>query len=41
MTDPKPDTTSPHDWSDLMADATPSDLAQALLAPEPVPEADD
>ena len=36
--DPKPD---PQDWSDLLGDAGPSDLARALLAPEPEPEPDD
>lgn len=41
MSEPKPDTDNPQDWSDLIGDATPSDLARALLAPDPVPEPDD
>ena len=36
MTDPKTEPKNdPQDWSDLLGDATPSDLAKALLAPEP------
>ena len=41
MTDPDPTPASPQDWSDLLKDAGPSNLARALLAPEPVPKPDD
>lgn len=41
MTAPQPDPKKPQDWSDLIGDAGPSDLARALLTPEPVPEQDD
>ena len=33
MTDTAPSDANPHDWSELMADATPETLARALLQP--------
>lgn len=42
MTNTDPTNTTPQDWSELLADAGPSDLARALLQPEePVPDTND